>query len=250
MRVWLSIAAINGALAVAFGAFAAHELAGRLDAHALSTFETGARYHMYHALAMGLAALAMQGAAARSAKWSAILFLFGIFLFCGSLYFLALTGMHASAFVAPFGGVSFLAGWVLLAIRRDADQNMSTDEHVLVAGSGIAGLGAALAFGDGRRRVTLIDRDHPAPGGDAEEAFQSWERRGATQLRHSHVFLGRLTTLIRERHPQLLSDLLDSGARLFTFEDGLPPPLKSGYRPKPGDDELAILSAAAQRSNW
>ena len=118
---------------------------------------------------------------------------------------------------------------------------MVSGEHILVAGSGIAGLGAALAFGDDKWRVTLVDRDHAAPAGDAEGAFRSWERRGATQLRHSHVFLGRLTTLIRERHPQLLRELLDSGARVFTFEDGLPPPLRAGYRSKPGDDELSIL---------
>jgi uncharacterized membrane protein YgdD (TMEM256/DUF423 family) len=116
MRIWLFIAAINGALAVAFGAFAAHGLAGRLDTQALGIFETGARYHMYHALAIGLAALAMQSAAAYAAKWSAILFLSGIVLFSGSLYLLALTEMSAFAFVTPFGGVSFLAGWVLLAI--------------------------------------------------------------------------------------------------------------------------------------
>ena len=116
VRIWLFIAAINGALAVAFGAFAAHGLSGRLDAHALGIFETGARYHMYHALATGLAALAMQGAARRAAKWSAMLFLSGIVLFSGSLYLLALTGLREFAFVTPVGGVSFLAGWVLLAI--------------------------------------------------------------------------------------------------------------------------------------
>jgi uncharacterized membrane protein YgdD (TMEM256/DUF423 family) len=71
---------------------------------------------MYHALALGLAALAMQGAATRAAKWSAILYLSGIVLFSGSLYLLALTDMSAFAFVTPFGGVSFLAGWVLLAV--------------------------------------------------------------------------------------------------------------------------------------
>jgi uncharacterized membrane protein YgdD (TMEM256/DUF423 family) len=116
MRIWLSIAAINGALAVVFGAFAAHGLAGRLDARALGIFETGARYHMYHALAMGLAAVAMHDRATPAAKWSAILFLIGIALFSGSLYILALTGLRAFAFVTPFGGASFLAGWVLLAI--------------------------------------------------------------------------------------------------------------------------------------
>ncbi|MBV9991997.1 MAG: FAD-dependent oxidoreductase [Alphaproteobacteria bacterium] len=113
-------------------------------------------------------------------------------------------------------------------------------EHVLVAGSGIAGLGAALALG-GTRRVTLVDRDSAAPGGDAEDAFAHWERRGATQLRHSHVFLGRLTTLIQERYPDLLKDLTEAGARVFTFEDGLPPPLRDGYSASPGDEDLSIL---------
>ena len=116
VRVWLVIAALNGALAVVFGAFAAHGFSQQLDAHALGTFETGARYHMYHALAMGLAALVMQGTAARTATWSAVLFLIGIVLFSGSLYALAMTGERAFAFVTPVGGVSFLAGWVLLAL--------------------------------------------------------------------------------------------------------------------------------------
>ena len=114
-------------------------------------------------------------------------------------------------------------------------------EQVLNAGSGIAGLGAALALGNGARHVTLIDRDPAPPTGSAEDAFASWERRGATQLRHSHVFLGRLTTLLRERYPELLKDLLDSGARIFRFADGLPPAIKNRYVPQPGDEDLAIL---------
>jgi uncharacterized membrane protein YgdD (TMEM256/DUF423 family) len=114
MNIWFTIAALNGALAVACGAFAAHGLQGRIDAHALSVFETGARYHMYHALAIGLAALAMRGAAAQSAHYAAIFFLAGILLFSGSLYVLALSGVRGVAFATPFGGVAFLIGWVLL----------------------------------------------------------------------------------------------------------------------------------------
>ncbi|HVU21020.1 MAG TPA: DUF423 domain-containing protein [Rhizomicrobium sp.] len=116
MKIWLVIAALNGALAVVFGAFAAHGLSQQLEPRALAIFETGARYHMYHALAMGLAALAMQGNSARLATWSAALFLAGIVLFSGSLYALAMTGERIFAFVTPVGGVSFLAGWVLLAL--------------------------------------------------------------------------------------------------------------------------------------
>lgn len=115
MNVWLTIAAVNGALAVAAGAFAAHGLTDKLDAHALAIFETGARYHMYHALALGLAALAMRGGAAVPARAACGFFLAGIVLFSGSLYLLSLTGLRAAAFVTPVGGLAFLAGWIALA---------------------------------------------------------------------------------------------------------------------------------------
>ncbi|MGH6875774.1 MAG: DUF423 domain-containing protein [Rhizomicrobium sp.] len=112
MNGWLLVAALNGFVAVAAGAFGAHGLQGRLDAHALATFETGARYQMYHALAMGVAVLAANTGTARLA---CALFLAGIVLFSGSLYLLALTGMRVFGFVTPFGGLAFLAGWATLA---------------------------------------------------------------------------------------------------------------------------------------
>jgi uncharacterized membrane protein YgdD (TMEM256/DUF423 family) len=107
-RTWAGIAAINGGLAVMAGAFAAHGLKAHLSSDALSVFETGARYHMYHALAMALAAQM----AARRAAWA---FLAGILLFSGSLYLLALTGITVLGAVTPFGGLCFIAGWGLLA---------------------------------------------------------------------------------------------------------------------------------------
>jgi uncharacterized membrane protein YgdD (TMEM256/DUF423 family) len=112
MNVWLFIAAINGFGAVAAGAFGAHGLQGRLDAHALTIFETGARYQMYHALAIGLAAIAPRNSVSQLA---CILFLAGIILFSGSLYMLSLTGARTFGFITPFGGVAFLAGWSALA---------------------------------------------------------------------------------------------------------------------------------------
>jgi uncharacterized membrane protein YgdD (TMEM256/DUF423 family) len=119
MNTWLLIAAINGFLAVAAGAFGAHALQGALDAPALQTFETGARYHMYHALAMGLAAFAIRGGAARggatgAATVASALFLAGIVLFSGSLYLLAFTRLRMLGMVTPFGGLAFLAGWAAL----------------------------------------------------------------------------------------------------------------------------------------
>ncbi len=115
MGVWLAIAAINGFLAVAAGAFAVHGLQGRVSAFALQIFDTGARYHMYHALAMGIAAFAIRGDAARAARIAAAFFLGGIVLFSGSLYLYALTGMQAMVYVTPVGGTAFLIGWIALA---------------------------------------------------------------------------------------------------------------------------------------
>jgi uncharacterized membrane protein YgdD (TMEM256/DUF423 family) len=116
VNIWLLIAAINGALAVAAGAFGAHGLQDRLDAHSLQVFETAARYQMYHALAMGLAALAIRiDAASTGAAVAAGFFLAGIVLFSGSLYLLALTGVRTLGLVTPFGGLAFLIGWIALA---------------------------------------------------------------------------------------------------------------------------------------
>jgi uncharacterized membrane protein YgdD (TMEM256/DUF423 family) len=108
-RSVVAAGAINAAVAVAAGAFAAHGLRGRLEARALEVFETGARYHMYHALAMIAAGLL----AARGPGW---VFQAGIALFSGSLYALALTDLKALGAVTPIGGVAFLVGWIWLAI--------------------------------------------------------------------------------------------------------------------------------------
>jgi uncharacterized membrane protein YgdD (TMEM256/DUF423 family) len=115
MRRWFAFGAINGALAVAAGAFAAHGLKARLSPDMLAVFDTGARYHLIHALALCAAALAAQHFSLRPAKTAAVLFAAGIVLFSGSLYLLALTGTRGFGFVTPFGGVAFIAGWLALA---------------------------------------------------------------------------------------------------------------------------------------
>jgi uncharacterized membrane protein YgdD (TMEM256/DUF423 family) len=107
----VAIGALNGALAVAAGAFGAHALRERLDQRALEVFEVGARYHLIHAVAMVLAgALVVRGAS--TAGW---LFMVGIVLFSGSLYALALTGTKGLGAITPIGGLAFLAGWIWLA---------------------------------------------------------------------------------------------------------------------------------------
>ena len=114
---WIALGALNAALAVAAGAFAAHGLRERLEAHprALEVFETGARYQMYHALAIVLAGILCSGAR-RGASTAAWIFQAGIVLFCGSLYALALSDVKAFGAVTPFGGLAFLVGWVAFVV--------------------------------------------------------------------------------------------------------------------------------------
>lgn len=110
-----SLGAVLAALAVAAGAFGAHALRTRLDAGALATFETAARYQMYHALALILAGWQGERSPPGAARAAAIAFVAGIALFSGSLYALVLLGMPWLGAVTPLGGVCFLAGWGCLA---------------------------------------------------------------------------------------------------------------------------------------
>jgi 2-polyprenyl-6-methoxyphenol hydroxylase-like FAD-dependent oxidoreductase len=113
-------------------------------------------------------------------------------------------------------------------------------ERVAVLGAGIAGLGAAMALARENREIILIDRDPPPPA-NVETAFDTWERKGVTQLRHSHVFLGALVTLIRDRHPRLHDMLREAGARAFDFEAALPLSLRDHYQPAEADRDMVFL---------
>ena len=116
MKIWLLLGAVNGLLAVAFGAFGAHGLKARAGAAELSAFETGAQHHMYHALALlALAWVASQNSTSltMAAGWG---FSIGILLFSGSLYYLGITGSRSLVLVTPIGGVAFLIGWLCLAV--------------------------------------------------------------------------------------------------------------------------------------
>ena len=113
-RFLFAAGAVAALLGVALGAFGAHALRDRLTPELLAVFETGVRYHFYHAFALLAAAYAAsrwpEGAAA-VAGW---LFLAGIVLFSGSLYLLALTGVRWLGAITPLGGIAFIAGWAAL----------------------------------------------------------------------------------------------------------------------------------------
>ena len=114
MRGWFVMAAILGGAAVVLGAIGAHALKD-MAPPAHGAFNTAATFQMYHALALGLTALAMRASpiwAARAA-WA---FLAGIILFSGSLYLWSLTAIHGLGFITPVGGLALIIGWGLLAL--------------------------------------------------------------------------------------------------------------------------------------
>ena len=115
-RIFLMIGALSGALGVAAGAFGAHALRDKLEPRMLEVFETGARYQMYHALALlviGLIANRWPSTLITSAGW---LMVAGTLFFSGSLYAMAFTGVRALGAITPIGGVCFIAGWVCVAV--------------------------------------------------------------------------------------------------------------------------------------
>jgi uncharacterized membrane protein YgdD (TMEM256/DUF423 family) len=116
MRLFFTLGAVSAFLAVAAGAFGAHALRARVPPDLLAVFETGARYQMYHALALIAAAGAVRRWPGALPVWAGWLFVAGTLLFSGSLYALALTGSRWFGAITPLGGVAFLAGWVCLAL--------------------------------------------------------------------------------------------------------------------------------------
>ncbi|RSK29004.1 DUF423 domain-containing protein [Bacillus sp. HMF5848] len=117
MKIFLLISAISGFLSVALGAFGAHLLEGRIPDKYIETWQTGVQYQMFHTIAIVTVALLMiklpNVGMLHTSGW---LFLVGIILFSGSLYVLSLTQIGVLGAITPLGGVSFLAGWVLVAI--------------------------------------------------------------------------------------------------------------------------------------
>ena len=118
---FIKIAALLGALGVILGAFAAHSLKAKVSSEALEVFEVGVRYQMYHVFALALTGILFIAGNNNRLKWAGRLFIAGIILFSGSLYALTFAmdagnlALLKLGIITPFGGVCFIAAWILLA---------------------------------------------------------------------------------------------------------------------------------------
>ena len=117
----ISTAAIFGMIAIILGAFGAHALKKILSLEQLSTFETGVRYQMYHAVFLLFIGL-VNDLSQKAKKTIYFLVLFGVILFSGSIYLLAtndLTSFNFKTigFVTPIGGLLLILAWGVLLMN-------------------------------------------------------------------------------------------------------------------------------------
>jgi len=118
---WITTGASFGFLAVAIGAFGAHQLKDILSPEMMEVYRTGVLYHLVHAVI-----ITAIGFYSNPKFYKAALFLsIGIVLFSFSLYVYTITGIKSLAMITPIGGVSFLVGWLLIIITSVKSRNVS-----------------------------------------------------------------------------------------------------------------------------
>jgi len=112
-------ASVLGALTIGIGAFGAHGLKELVDTEAISSFETGVRYQMYHVFAL-LILGTLSIISSQTKKWVFRFFILGVIFFSGSIYILSLNTLlpfdvKTIGFITPIGGLFFIVGWLRLA---------------------------------------------------------------------------------------------------------------------------------------
>jgi 2-polyprenyl-6-methoxyphenol hydroxylase-like FAD-dependent oxidoreductase len=120
---------------------------------------------------------------------------------------------------------------------------------LIVIGAGVTGMSTALALARAGRRVTLVERDVGRLPDTVEHAFQSWDRHGVPQARHSHAFLARLRNLLRDRAPDVLEALLAAGVTEMRFTERMPPEI-TDTAARPGDEDLVALACRRTTFEW
>ncbi|MBX7044861.1 MAG: DUF423 domain-containing protein [Ignavibacteria bacterium] len=104
--------AVFGFLGVTLGAFGAHVLKNTFTPEQFDNFRTGIMYQLVHAVVL----ISIGFSGIQKLFKAAYFFIAGVILFSFSLYIYTICNLKFAAMFAPFGGVSFMIGWILLII--------------------------------------------------------------------------------------------------------------------------------------
>ena len=115
-RTWIIAGSLHMVLAVILGAFAAHALKSVLDEYSTDVYKTGSFYHFMHSLALIMVGI-LQQLFDVDLSITGYSFFFGMVIFSGSLYLLALTGVKGLGAITPIGGFLFIFGWGWMAVQ-------------------------------------------------------------------------------------------------------------------------------------
>ncbi|PZW45045.1 uncharacterized membrane protein YgdD (TMEM256/DUF423 family) [Humitalea rosea] len=115
-RIWFLLGALAGLSAVGLSAYAAHGLAEA----ARPAVGQALNMQGWHALALLAVGFLAERRVGRAVSFAGLAFAVGMAMFCGAVWYGALTGESAGR-IAPIGGMLLMAGWVafgLAAWRR------------------------------------------------------------------------------------------------------------------------------------
>ena len=115
MKGWIVTGALLAGIAIGLGAFGAHGLKNRITSDYLTVFDTGVKYHIYHAMGLMIIGILAFHFPFEPLHIPCIFLAIGICLFSGSLYVLSITGLKWVGAITPLGGLSFIIGWILTA---------------------------------------------------------------------------------------------------------------------------------------
>lgn len=122
-------------------------------------------------------------------------------------------------------------------------------QRIAVVGGGMAGTLTALLLARDGHRITVYERDDTDLPDTADEAFDSWDRRGVAHARQSHALLARLRCILQQRAPDVLESLLEQGATQISLDRILPPDIED-RETRPGDEELVLLCCRRLTIEW
>ncbi len=113
--------------------------------------------------------------------------------------------------------------------------------RIVVIGGGIGGLTSGMLLARDGHEVTVLERDGAPPPSSADDAWNTWERRGVNQFRMIHLFASRFRSLVEAELPEVVAEAEALGAIRYNAMELVPQEVSGGYRE--ADAQFAMLSA-------